>query len=262
MSLNRARFRYTGAEEVRFDYYAGLPIDFPTGAAEIAATISTARAPDGIGALPQITSVPARPITINGYIIQSPSTEPRRKLERAFAPLAEGRLWAVTEDEEEFFLGCISTAAPTIEGKVKYPRFQISLSANYPYWQGANELTAEILLTGQTTTASVEIQSDAPALFRLEITGTGAASGITLTDVEGGGWIRYTGTLAAGKTLAIAVDGVGRVIATAGGQDVIGMVSGEMKKLQPGKRKLTISADFNAGTLTAKIIYREARAGV
>lgn len=262
MSLNRARFRYTGAEEVRFDYYAGLPIDFPTGAAEIAATISTARAPDGIGAMPQITTVPARPITINGYIIQSPSGEARRKLERAFAPLAAGRLWAVTEDEEEFFLDCISSASPTIEGKAKYPRFQISVSANFPYWQSANELTAEIQLTGQTVTASVGVQSDAPALFQLEITGTGAAGGITLTDVEDGGWIRYAGTLAAGTVLAIAIDGAGRVSATAGGQDVIGMISGEMKKLQRGNRKLTISADSNTGTLTAKIIYREARAGV
>ncbi len=262
MSLNRTRFRYSGAEEISFDYYSGLPIDYPTGAAEITATVSTVRTPDGIGAETQIATVPARPITINGYIIAPPSVGVRRELERTFAPLTAGRLWAETEEEEAFFLDCISAAAPTIEGLTRFPRFQLSLSANYPYWQAEKEQEITLSLTGQRITAAVDVQSDVPALFSLQIIGTGAAGGITLADDLSGEELAYSGSIAAGEQLRIAIDGAGRVEATAAGADVIGKVLGGLKKLQPGRRNLTLRAGSNGGTLTAKIIYREARASV
>lgn len=258
MSLNRTRFWYEGAERVHFDYYHGLPIDYPSGASELAGTLSTAEAPDGVGVEVQRVSVPERNVTINGYIIQLPTAPVRRLLERAFCPAARGRLWAETEEAERFYLDCISSAAATIEGARSFPRFQVQLSAPYPYWQRDREETVTLAGAGSVT---ADIGTDVPALFTLAVTAAGgAASGIRLT--VGGEYVYFSGTLAAGQTLTVSSDAAGRVSATVGGSSVIGQVSGALKKLPAGRQTLTLTAQGAAGTVSATIKYREARAGV
>ena len=256
MSLNRTRFWYEGAERVHFDYYHGLPIDYPSGVSELAGTLSTAEAPDGVGVEVQRVSVPERNVTINGYIIQLPTAPVRRLLERAFCPAARGRLWAETEEAERFFLDCISSAAATIEGARNFPRFQAQLSAPYPYWQRDREETVTLAGAGSVT---ADIGTDAPALFTLAVTAAGgAANGIRLT--VGGEYIHFAGTLR--QTLTVSSDAAGRVSATVGGSSVIGQVSGALKKLPAGRQTLTLTAQGAAGTVSATIKYREARAGV
>lgn len=258
MSLNRTRFIYEGAETVHFDYYHGLPIDYPSGASELAGTLSTAEAPDGVGVEVQRVSVPERSITINGYIIQLPSAPARRLLERAFAPCSSGRLWAVTEGERRFFLDCISSASAVIAGARQFPRFQVQVSAPYPYWQAEQETTVAIPTAGSVVE---EIGTDVPTLFTLAVTAAGgAANGIRLT--VGGQYLHYAGALSAGQTLTVSSDAAGRVSATVGGSSVIGQVSGALKKLPAGRQTLTLTAQGAAGTVSATIKYREARSGV
>lgn len=257
MNLNRARFWYEGAATVHFDYYHGLPIDYPSGASELAGTLSTAEAPDGVGVEVQRISVPERNVTINGYIIQLPSAPVRRLLERAFAPCSSGRLWAATEGERLFYLDCISTAAPTIEGARQYPRFQAQVSAPYPYWQAELETAVTIPTAGSL---AAEIGTDVPTLFTLAVNAAGGAvQGVRLT--VGGEYVHFSGTLAAGQTLTVSSDAVGRVSATVGSDSVVGQVSGDLKKLPPGRQTLTLEAQGD-GQVSAIIVYREARAGV
>lgn len=256
MSLNRTRFWYEGAETVQFDLYGGFAIDFPTGAAELASNLDTVRNPDGIGGSIQQMTTPERLVTINGYIMGLPAEIYRRRLERAFAPTSVGKLWAETDAHELFYLDCTSSAAPAIAGSRKYPRFQATLTACYPYWQrdGAEEI--QLRQAAGTGQFNVAVLSDAPALFSAEFLAGAAGSGVALH--IGAAELRYTGAIAAGQLLAVSADAAGRVTATLDGADVIGNVSGSLKKLPPGQQLLRLDAP--PGTI--KITYREARAGV
>lgn len=256
MSLNRTRFWYEGTGIVQFDLYGGFVIDFPTGAAELASNLDTVRNPDGIGVSIQQMSTPERLVTINGYIMGLPADVYRRQLERAFAPTSAGKLWAETDAHEFFYLDCVSSAAPVIAGNRKYPRFQSTLTACYPYWQRDGTKEIQLRQAAGTGQFNVAVLSDAPALFRAEFSAGSAGSTVALCigDTE----LRYAGAIAAGQLLVVSVDAAGRVAATLDGADVIGNVSGGLKKLPPGQQLLRVEAP--PGTM--KITYREARAGV
>lgn len=260
MSYHRARFYYLGLEEVHFSFYDGYIVDFPSGVGELDASRSTLRNPDGIGASAQLETVPERNISINGYVMGSPCEAYRRALERAFAPLSAGRLWAETEGHELFFLDCISSGSPVIEGVRNKPRFQVALVAEYPYWQRDIFQQFSLSLAGDEGDFRQEIISDVPALFELEITTSAGCQGAAL--VVGGQELRYSGAIAAGQALSIRVDGAGLVACTLDGSDVIGNLSGGLKKLPAGMQALKLEAPGNSGTVSAKIKYREARAGV
>lgn len=260
MSYHRARFYYQGREEVHFNFYDGYLVDFPSGVDQLDASRSTLRNPDGIGVSSQLETVPERNIGINGYVMGFPSEDCRRALERTFAPLSTGRLWAETEGHELFFLDCISTGSPVIEGVRNKPRFQIALTAEYPYWQSDTLQEFAFTMTGTSGERQQEIDSDVPVLFTLEITPTDGCDGAVLT--VGGQQLRYDGKIAAGKTLVIQANAEGLVSCKLDGKNVIKDYSGGLKKLPPGLQRLKLEAPGNTGTVTAKIKYREARAGV
>lgn len=260
MSYHRARFWYQGAENIHFGLYDGFIVDFPTGVGQLDISRSTLRNPDGIGVSCQLETVPERNISINGYVMGFPCETYRRMLERAFAPLSTGKLWAETESHELFFLDCISTGSPVIEGVRNKPRFQVALVAEYPYWQRDTIQELSFALTWTAEEFRREINSDVPALFNLEITASAGCQGAAL--VIGDQELRYNGAILAGQTLSVRVDGYGLVSCMLGGADVIGNLSGGLKKLPPGMQTLKLEAPGNSGTVTAKIKYREARAGV
>ena len=260
MSYHRARFYYQGREEVHFSFYDGYIVDFPTGVGQLDVSRSTLRNPDGIGVSFQLETVPERNIGINGYVMGFPCEDYRRALERTFAPLSAGKLWAETEGDELFFLDCISTGSPVIEGVRNKPRFQIALVAEYPYWQ--RDIFQELAFSMQGTAGEFrrEIISDVPVLFELELTASAGCQGVAL--VVDGQELRYSGAIAAGQVLAIRVDGHGLASCTLGGENVIGNLSGGLKKLPAGEQTLRLEAPGNSGTVSAKMKYREARAGV
>lgn len=260
MSYHRTRFWYQGKDDVSFAYYDGYLIDFPTGVGQLDASRSTLRNPDGIGVTSQLETVPERNISISGYVMGFPSEEYRRALERTFAPLLPGRLWAETEGNELFFLDCVSTGSPVIEGVRNKPRFQIALAAEYPYWQRDTFQELSFSMEGAAGEFQQEIISDVPVLFELEITASSGCQGAAL--VVNGQALRYNGAIAAGQRLSIRVDGAGRASCTLGGADVIGNLTGGLKKLPAGMQTLRLEAPGNSGTVSAKIKYREARAGV
>ena len=260
MSYHRARFWYQGAENIHFGLYDGFIVDFPTGVGQLDASRSTLRNPDGIGVSCQLETVPERNISINGYVMGSPCEAYRRMLERVFAPLSTGKLWAETEGGELFFLDCISTGSPVIEGVRNKPRFQVALVAEYPYWQRDTIQELSFAMEGAVREFQREIISDVPALFELEITASAGFQGAAL--VIGDQDLRYNGAILAGQTLSVRVDGYGLVSCMLGGADVIGNLSGGLKKLPAGMQTIKLEAPGNSGTVTAKIKYREARAGV
>lgn len=260
MNLNRGLFYFHGNEDVSFTFYDGFPIDFPGGVGKLEGTADTVRAPDGVGVTVQRLTVPERNVTINGYVTAVPSAEYRRRLERAFAPLARGRLWTQTEEGGVFYLDCVSLVGVEVEGARQCPRFQVQLMAEYPYWQRGEEYSVSVAGAGTSIAGEADILTDVAALFRAEISATGAAEGVRLA--VGPEWLEYSGTLGAGETLALGADSAGRISAKIGSKDVVGLVSGGLKKLPGGGQTITLTAAQNAGTLTAKIFYKEARAGV
>lgn len=259
MSLNRTTFRFCGSETVPFTFYGGFAINFPTGAAALDCSLSTVRSADGIGTVLQQATAPERNITIDGYIVGVPSAVYRRALERAFAPLAAGRLWAETEEHARFYLDCISTAAPAIGGARTSPRFQVQLAALFPYW--LSEAEREIRLDTASGAAEVDadIISDVPIPYRAEIFAPTGCQGAVIE--AGGQELRYTGTIPAGGTLRLAADAAGRITAALDGADVIGQVSGALRKLPPGRQRLCLALPAESAG-TAKLFYREGRSGV
>lgn len=260
MRFHRTRFWYQGAAEVSFSYYDGYLIDFPAGVSQLDATAATVRSPDGIGVAIQQQTVPERNVTINGYVFGFPSEDYRRALERAFAPNSTGRLWAETEDLSLFYLDCFSTGTPVIEGIRNKPRFQVSLMAEYPYWQRDTFQELSFSMEGAAGEFRREIISDVPALFSLDVTASAVCQGAAIR--IDGEELRYNGAISAGQTLSVQVDKAGRASCTLGGADVIGNLSGGLKKLPPGNHVIRLEAAGNTGTVTAAIKYREARAGV
>lgn len=260
MSYHRTRFYYQGRDEVHFSFYDGYVVDFSTGVDQLDVSRSTLRNPDGIGVSCQQETVPERNIGISGYVVGFPGEEYRRALERTFAPLSTGRLWAETEGHELFFLDCVSTGSPVIEGVRNKPRFQIALTAEYPYWQRDTFQELSFSMEGAAGEFRREIISDVPALFVLAITASAGCQGAAL--VVGGQELRYNGAIAAGQTLSVLVDKAGRVSAMLSGSNVIGNLTGGLKKLPTGVQTIRLEAPGNGGTVTAIIKYREARAGV
>ena len=260
MSYHRARFYYQGRDEVHFSFYDGYVVDFPTGVDQLDASRSTLRNPDGIGVSCQQETVPERNISISGYVVGFPSEEYRRALERTFAPLSTGRLWAETEGHELFFLDCFSTGTPVIEGIRNKPRFQVALMAEYPYWQRDVFQEFRLELAGEAGEDPREIISGVPVLFELDITASAGCQGAAIR--MDGEELRYNAYLSAGQTLSVQVDKAGRVSAMLGGQSVVGNLTGGLKKLPPGNHVIRLEAAGNTGTVTAAIKYREARAGV
>ena len=261
MSLNRTRFWYNGADDVSFNYSDGYIIDFPTGVCTLDAVVDTVRNADGVGVATQQKSVPERNISINGYVIALPSEEYRRKLERCFAPLSSGRLWAETESGELFFLDCVSAAAPVIQGAKRMPRFQVALMAEYPYWQRDTYQELTLFKFGASGNAiSAEIVSDVPVPFQVVFSASDGCQGVAIG--VGNDELRYTGSISSGQALSIQVDEKGRVTALLDGESVIGNVTGGLKKLPAGKQNIRLEGVGDGVSITAKIKYREARAGV
>lgn len=264
MSLNRCRFWYeTDGDRLDFTFYGGFPIDYPSGVDGLQATVSTNKSLDGIGSEIQLSQVPERPMSFSGYIVTQETGQEERKLHRMFAPMKKGRLYAETAEHERFWLDCYSAAEPTVEGKRRFPRFLVQITASYPYWQADETKTLSFRMTGTGSTGAVTVESDVDAVYlALFSCSGGSCRNLTLTDQKTGLGIRYTGTLSDGDTLAVVISEFGRVFVGIGDQNVIGLVDADLKKLPVGSRVLKLTAEENSGTITAIIKYREARAGV
>lgn len=264
MSLNRCRFWYeTDADRLDFTFYGGFPIDYPSGVDGLQATVSTNKSLDGIGSEIQLSQVPERPMSFSGYIVTQETGQEERKLHRMFAPMKKGRLYAETAEHERFFLDCYSAAEPTVEGKRRFPRFLVQITAGYPYWQAKGISSVTLQTAGSGVEKTAEIKSDVDAVFVANfLCAGGNCRNLTLTDRKSGLGIRYGGSLGDGESLSVAISAFGRVIAEIGNRSVIGLVDADLKKLPAGERVLKLTAEENSGIITANLIYREARAGV
>lgn len=260
MRLRRCTFMYDGnGEKIRFLGVDGFLIEWPEGVDSLTSSFTEGRTPDGVGSTAWETVTPARPVTINGYIMARPSERHSRRLRRAFASGTAGTLTAIDMDGNVWKLGCRVIAAPSIEGRLSLPRFQVQLRADYPMWQAETET---VIPMGLNAGADVTIAGDVPALYRANITvHSGTASGIAILDEISGAVLRYDGQVSAGQTLVLSVGETGRISCTLNGVNVINGVSGGLRKLQPGARRLGI---YTGGSVTgsAEIIYREALSGV
>ena len=264
MSLNRCLFWYeTGGERIDFTFYGGFPIDWPSGVDGLTATISTNRSMDGVGAEIQLAQVPERPINITGYINTPETREQERKLHRMFAPLKKGRLYARTAEHEVFYLDCYSAAEPTVQGKRRFPRFLVQITAGYPYWQAEEARKITLSLVGVGSMGAAVVESDVDAVYSAAFTCSGGScKNLALTDKSTDMGLHYNGSLADGERLVVTISEFGRVTAAIGGESMIGLVEADLKKLPAGTRTLGLTAEESSGTVTAEITYKEARAGV
>lgn len=257
MSLHPAKFWYVcDGERIDFSLYGGFIIDWPNGVDGLMANVTNVPGIDGIGTELQSVKLPERIISINGYLIGPNSSEDRRRLQRMFSPMKQGRLYGESLDFQVYYLDCYASTAAKIEGKRKNPRFYLQLTAGYPYWQSQREYKLKVSRIG-----TAAVCSDLPAVYRMEISCTGDCKNIAFSHANGNE-VRYAGALSAGDILSIQVSPFGKVLARIGNRDVIGLVRAELKKLPPGQWNYRLTAEESSGEITAEITYREARDGI
>lgn len=265
MSNLRVHFKYSsGNDSIDFSFYGGFVINFPVGADSLTVSLNNVDNVDGIGSMVGNASVSARPITIEGYIVGYEQEQLRRLLQRTVVPLRQGKLTAEDNHGNVYYLDCVPVTTPAIEGERCLPRFQLQLSAPYPYWQRTEHTDIPILLTADSMYANVDIQSDVPAMYQLYLTASGGSvSSIWLTDTVSRKQAAYLGEIPDGKTLVISFREDGRVYANIDGTSVINNIRCTLKKLDPGSYPLYISAVRAAGAqLSCVLRYWEGRAGV
>lgn len=261
MRLKRCTFAYDGnGEHIFFLGVDGYLIEWPEGVDALTMSFSEGRAPDGVGSHAWETVIPARPITINGYILAKPAEKHARRLLKAFAAGSTGTFTACDIDGIKYSLECRVVSTPAIEGATALCRFQLQIRADYPLWQKNESSTVSLASLGSA--ASVNIAGDSPALFTARITiRSGTASGVSIRDEGSGEVLRFDGSVGAGQTLVIQTTGTGRVSCTVGGSSAINGITGGLRKLQPGARRVGVYVSGSAAG-SAEIIYREAYSGV
>lgn len=246
-------------ETVSLQYVDGYLIEWPQGVDGISVSFSEGRTPDGVGSPSWEEQVPARPVTIDGYVVTRPADKRVRALLKIFAAGTQGRLYAKDLDDRIWWLGCKVQATPSIEGRTSLPRFQVQLRADYPYWQSQEVNMLSIPLGG---TVQAEIGGDEPVLYRMTVTvQSGAAESVTLRDNGSGAVMQYAGQVGTGQTLRLEVNASGRISCTLNGSSVINAVTGGLRKIPAGARTLSVSVDGSAAG-TAVIEYQEALSGV
>lgn len=256
----RCLFAWEGlGETIPLQAVEGYLIDWPQGADAISMSFTEARTPDGIGSTAWETLIPARPITITGYILGLPLDVMTRRLLRAFAAGSTGRLISTDRAKRSWSLECKVMQSPMVEGVPSLPRFQLQVRADYPYWEREEETTASIPVGSWQ---EVNVGGDVPAVYQIKISiASGNADGIRIADLGTGAVMDYEGTVESGQELTLSVSRSGRVACTLDGASVINAVSGGLRKLPPGRREIKIICAPGV-TGTAEIRYREAVSGV
>lgn len=258
--IHRCVFWYDwNGERISFQAVDGFLIEYPQGVDSIAMSFTEGNAPDGIGSTAWDSQVPARPVTITGYVIAKPADKHVRQLHRVFAPHNVGRLYAQDVDGNIWWLECRVASAPGIESGLPMPRFLLQLRADYPYWQ--QEEPTVISAAGEPAILQADIWADVPVLFRAVIRIlSGNAESITIA-ADTGEMLRYGGAVGRGQQLTIFTDARGRVRCQLDGQSVINAVTGGLRKIKQGKRTITVFCGAGV-TAEADLTYWEALSGV
>jgi hypothetical protein len=103
-------------------------------------SISASQGFNQIGETVENLSVGGRLFEISGRFLGE-ATEQKKKMLSVFAPFESGRLVF----EEKYFIECVVKYTPIITIEKKNPRFNVILSASYPFWQ---KITQESYITG------------------------------------------------------------------------------------------------------------------
>ena len=103
-------------------------------------SISASQGFNQIGETVENLSVGGRLFEISGRLLGE-ATEQKKKMLSVFAPFESGRLIF----EEKYFIECVVKYTPIITIEKKNPKFNIVLSASYPFWQ---KITKESYIAG------------------------------------------------------------------------------------------------------------------
>lgn len=129
-------FRYVNAlgGELIFDYAHGFLLNLPDGVDTMSVKLSTAQGINQVGATVQAKQIQVRPITVSGRIVGKSAQAIKDSLVSVVRADVSGTLYA-----DDWKIGVVVTATPTIGPEPFGAAFQFSVTAPYPYWESNTE---------------------------------------------------------------------------------------------------------------------------
>ncbi len=127
-----AKFENEDGQTFYFGYTYGNLFDID-GLTGIDVDVSLSQGFNQVGETVENLSIGSNTLEISGRLLGE-ANESKKRLLLAFAPMQSGRLTF----ENKFFVDCVVSKTPIITVEKKDPKFELVLTAPYPYWQSVN----------------------------------------------------------------------------------------------------------------------------
>ncbi len=275
-----ARFTNSKGQSFFFGYQYGniFDIDGLTGH-EIDVALSQGF--NQIGETIENLSIKSRELEIKGRILGE-ATQAKNKMLSVFAPFESGQLVF----EEKYYIDCVVRFTPLITPEKRDPRFELVVTAPYPFWQKIN---AESYIVGgfkpmfsfpvnytephifgvPTTEAFINCinNGEVEAYFKLEFRGKGEVVNPGIINIRTQEFLKLNTTLYLDEKITIyRENGKLLVEKESGGvtEDAFSVLDEESELLfmHVGDNILRATADENDSLLVTTITFKEAVVGV
>ena len=124
-----AKFENSNGKIFYFGYKYGNIFDID-GLTGLDVSVSMSQGFNQVGETVENLSIGSNMLEITGRLLGE-ATESKRKMLSVFAPFQSGRLTF----ENKYFVDCVVKKTPLITVETKDPKFELVLTAPYPYWQ-------------------------------------------------------------------------------------------------------------------------------
>lgn len=281
MSFLSKTFRYENAlgQSITFDYDHGFLLNLPDGVDTISVNLSTAQGVGQIGATVQAKQIQVRPITMSGKIIGSNAQDLKDLLVSVVRADVGGVLYA-----DDWHIGVVVTATPSIGPERRGASFQFSLTAPYPYWISGSR-KGEMLVGiepafkfpwnmtkpyrfGRKMTEKYALivnrgQVDAPFVLTISCQGAGAEN-VRIENLLTGEFLLLEKSLAEGETVTVNVTHDRTYVTSSEDGDCRGALTLESNlfRLHTGDNVWKPTADSGLDDLDIQVTYAEEMAGV
>ena len=253
----------------------GYKVETVTGANGIPVSVSTAQGVGQVGETIQ-SEVPSKvPMTISGMILGTPSevNDRANALMEIILPAVRGKLY----HNGTYYRNVTPTTTPTIEHILRWPHFQFSLIAAYPYW--LKDQSTKTFLTGVVPkfkfpwniskpyrfgefieTAFINIQNSGqiPCTFTATFTGKGTCVNPRIINAVTGQYMKLNRTIVTGEIVTVEITHDLTYVTSSIDGDIRGDldITNTLWRMAAGDNLIKTEADSGAANVTVSKIGR------
>lgn len=216
--MYKARFTNSKGRTFLFGYENGNIFDI-SGLTGHEVDIAFSQGFNQIGETAENLSVKSRDFEITGRLLGE-AAQSKKNMLSVFAPMENGRLFF----EDKYYIDCVVKYSPIITVETRDPRFELVLSAPYPYWQ--NVKTESFVLGGYDPdfffpktyrndelyyfgrarlegNTNIFNSGEVDVFFKLEIESASITKNPIITNVGTGEFLKLNATVNAGEKYSI-----------------------------------------------------------